>query len=374
MQWGGYSVLERGGQEWMEFALATNLANVLRELNVQLFRDWGLGQREYWGKVGHYKIGAKACDLVASDKLYRLMQENVDCIALTDDALMDDRLPMNNQARFIALADVPDLRWRSLRPTDAANHFAAIDEPRETDGSKTLLDLWHEDAATLSIDVWCEFYNDVGKPGVREQGALPFRVWQIYDEMVHSLRQKDITGFVGAAGILSHYVADACQPLHVSWLHHGEREDEARVHSLYETGLLDRNRAELIAGINRILKDQEVTVRYRGGKAAANATLQLMEYTLETLPPRDVIAAYKERSGRQRIPHMWDALGKRTIECMAEGTVYLAEMWENAWREGGGNRIAASMLGSVDKRALRRLYLNKRFLKSDWLKNMRLSD
>jgi hypothetical protein len=374
MQWGGYSVLERGGQEWMEFALATNLANVLRELNVQLFRDWGLGQREYWGKVGHYKIGAKACDLVASDKLYRLMQENVDCIALTDDALMDDRLPMNNQARFIALADVPDLRWRSLRPTDAANHFAAIDEARETDGSKTLLDLWHEDAATLSIDVWCEFYNDVGKPGVREQGALPFRVWQIYDEMVHSLRQKDITGFVGAAGILSHYVADACQPLHVSWLHHGEREDEARVHSLYETGLLDRNRAELIAGINRILKDQEVTVRYRGGKAAANATLQLMEYTLETLPPRDVIAAYKERSGRQRIPHMWDALGKRTIECMAEGTVYLAEMWENAWREGGGNRIAASMLGSVDKRALRRLYLNKRFLKSDWLKNMRLSD
>jgi hypothetical protein len=143
---------------------------------------------------------------------------------------------------------------------------------------------------------------------------------------------------------------------------------------LYETGLLDRNRAELIAGINRILKDQEVTVRYRGGKAAANATLQLMEYTLQTLPPRDVIAAYKERSGRQRIPHMWDALGKRTIECMAEGTVYLAEMWENAWREGGGNRIAASMLGSVDKRALRRLYLNKRFLKSDWLKNMRLSD
>jgi hypothetical protein len=192
--------------------------------------------------------------------------------------------------------------------------------------------------------------------------------------MVHSLRQKKITRFVGAAGILAHYVADACQPLHVSWLHHGEREDEAKVHTLYETRLLDRNRAELIAGINGILKDQEVTVRYRGGKAAANATMQLMEYTLQTLPPRDVIAAYNERSGRDRTPYMWDALGSRTIECMAEGTVYLAEMWENAWREGGGDRIAASELGPVDKGALRRLYLNKSFLKSDWLKNMSLGD
>ena len=55
---------------------------------------------------------------------------------------------------------------------------------------------------------------------------------------------------------------------------------------------------------------------------------------------------------------------------MAEGSVYLAEMWENAWQEGGGYRISRSKLAPVSKAALKRLYLNKNYLKSYWLKEM----
>lgn len=369
IQWGGHSVLEEGSQASMEFALATNLSNVLRELDVELYRDWGLGQREYWGKVGHYKIGAKACDLVASTKLYTLMQNNVDRVALPDEVITRDDLPMNNQEKFIALADVPDLRWRSLRRKDAANHFALLDKKRESDG-KSLLDLWREGIDNLNAETWVQIYKDLDVTKVQHQGALPFRVWQIYEEMVKAVRLQEVTRFVAAAGILAHYVADACQPLHVSWLHHGEHAGEARVHSVYETSLLDRYRVEMIAGINNILDGSEVIGGFRGGQEAANATMQLMEYTLQTLPPGEVIEAYNQYSGRERLPHMWEVLGDRTIDCMAEGAVYLAEMWENAWQEGGGNRISNSKLGPVSKAALKRLYLNKNFLESRWLKEM----
>lgn len=369
IQWGGQSILEESSQASMEFALATNLSNVLRELNVELYRDWGLGQREYWGKVGHYKLGAKACDLVASKKLYTLMQSNIDRIALSDQAISDNSLPMNNQEEFIALADIPDLRWRSIRPKDAANHFATLDKPSKDEG-KTLLDMWREDRDTLNVDTWVDFYDRLDIKSVKQQGALPFRVWQIYDEMVEAARKQQVTRFVAAAGILAHYVADACQPLHISWMHHGVHEGEENVHSLYETSMIDRYRIEMMAGINKILDNQEVIGSYRGGRQAANAVMQLMNYTLHVLPPSDVIEAYNKHSGRERIPYMWQVVGDRTIDCMAEGVVYLAEMWENAWQEGNGNRISGSKLGSVSKAALRNLYMNKNFLESRWLRDM----
>src|SRR5262249_36617312 len=65
MQWGGHRLVTgRGGAE-LPFALATSLSTVCRQLNVRIVRDWNVGHRETWGKVAHYKIGAKACDLVA---------------------------------------------------------------------------------------------------------------------------------------------------------------------------------------------------------------------------------------------------------------------------------------------------------------------
>jgi hypothetical protein len=49
---------------------------------------------------------------------------------------------------------------------------------------------------------------------------LPFRVWQIYQEKVKFLQAGDGTKFLCAAGIMAHYVRDACQPLHGSKQHH----------------------------------------------------------------------------------------------------------------------------------------------------------
>jgi uncharacterized protein (DUF486 family) len=57
--------MEPGGQAQMQFALATSLGTVCRVLDVEVVRDWDIGLSEYWGKVGHYKIGAKACELVS---------------------------------------------------------------------------------------------------------------------------------------------------------------------------------------------------------------------------------------------------------------------------------------------------------------------
>ena len=245
MQWGG-SVFG-GTTEEHRFALATALSSVCRSLDVEVVRDWRLGLSETWGKVGHYKIGALACELVDDPELKKLMQANKLRIGVSDESLTAGDLPKMNQERFVPLADVPDLVWRTRRKKDEANHFADMDQPGKNGWSgKTLLALWQR--GERDPGTWTSFYDALGVDEDKHRGALPFRVWQIYDEMVRFAHAGDLARFVAAAGVLAHYVGDASQPLHVSCLHHGRPgvEGEDKVHSLYETAMLDKKAPELV--------------------------------------------------------------------------------------------------------------------------------
>lgn len=153
---------------------------------------------------------------------------------------------------FVPLADVPDLAWQAgLYPRgprasnpESPNHFADMDEP-PPNGGKTLLDLCRGprgtvNAANVDPAIWLKHYQlfSTRKPRVRSEtrppkysyGLLPFRVAQIYRQMVNFVRKKDIASFVAAAGIVAHYVGDAGQPLHISYLHHGDPAESMLIH------------------------------------------------------------------------------------------------------------------------------------------------
>jgi hypothetical protein len=378
MQWGGQALLDVQGNQ-TQFALATSLSQICRELDVDVVRDWGIGLSEYWGKVGHYKVGAFACELVTSKKLRTLMLANQERIGVSDADLKAGKLPNNNQPEFVALADVADLVWRSKRGKDPANHFANMDAEGagEFDG-RTLMDLWFKQAASRNPQTWTAFYNALGAANGqpiadRHRGALPFRVAEIYAQMVQFVAAKDVTKFVCAAGLLAHYVGDACQPLHVSHLHHGRpgHPEESDVHSVYETSMLDQRRVELVDGVNTLLEQTTGAIKtFKGSVAAAHATVELMKKTMALIDPLEVIDAYNAEGGQERVPHMWNVLGNRTMKTIANGARALATIWQSAWLEGGGNSITAAKLVAVSKVSLRALYLKKTFLESNWLKDM----
>ena len=76
-------------------------------------------------------------------------------------------------------------------------------------------------AANVSVPFWQAFYTGLGHIESADRGLLPFRVWQFFDAMVDALQRKDVTRYVCAAGLVAHYVGDACQPLHGSVLADG---------------------------------------------------------------------------------------------------------------------------------------------------------
>src|SRR5262249_294742 len=122
---------------------------------------------------------------------------------------------------FVPLADVPDRIWahgETIRGgADKPNHFADMDQKDPKNANKTFLKLC-EDPAKVAPDFWLQYYANVGDT---QRGLLPFRVWQFFDDMKEAAANRDVTRFVALAGTCAHYVGDACQPLHCSFMFNG---------------------------------------------------------------------------------------------------------------------------------------------------------
>jgi hypothetical protein len=188
--------------------------------------------------------------------------------------------------------------------------------------------------------------------------------------MVRAVKAKKLDEFICAAGVLAHYVGDACQPLHVSFLHHGRpgHDDEKEVHSRYETNMLDRFAADIIGAVNQKLKAKSAKADVTGGKAAAISVIDLMRNTIQKLPPMKIITAHNASTGAERTKHMFDVLGDKTADCLADGSIRLASLWASAWKEGGGNDIGPTKLVARDRGDIKKLYNKKTFLEAFRLK------
>ncbi|MGO4378389.1 hypothetical protein AB4Z19_08960 [Pseudoduganella sp. RAF19] len=385
VQWGGHGFNSGQASPALEFALGTSLSAICKALRVEVVEDWESGQSRYWGKVGHYNIGYAACLALQSEKAQAFFEANAKAIGVTDADIVAGKLPSaSHKDKFIALADVPDLVWRSTRGKDKANHFADMDEKGQGKfAGKTLMELWNSDKKSRSPEVWTAFYSSIDpnrKP--EHRGALPFRVAQLFDVMVAAVRAKHLDEFLCAAGVLAHYLGDACQPLHVSYLHHGQPDDpgDDKVHSVYEDDMLDQAAEEVVAGVKDGVDKAKVHKMhlFDTGAEAADTSVKLMQRTVKTLPPAEVLDVYERVRGSGQAAAMWEELGSRTIKCMVDGAFTLATVWQSAWVAGGGDESGHFSLETcrkpVDTGSLKKLYDEKTFAESRWLHEMRPLD
>ena len=383
LQWGGQR-LGGGTLTRLNFALAASLTTVLRLLDVDLVEEHNTNAQPFWGKTGHYSIASLACVAVTNAKLSALMLANVDRVSFgesdlvprhIDDATKEARL--NRQ--FIPLADVPDLIWKGsgstppvqrpfVRPSENPNHFADIDEPG-IDG-RTLLEHCIEDPdANVQVQVWQDYFTSLNHSSAIERGSLPFRVWQLFDEMVDAAQAKDVARYVGAAGTLSHYIGDACQPLHVSVFNKGipdeEREAEhvpligAGVHEGYESDMVERHHEELMAGITRTLADRSISrpAYVRTGHGAAVAVVRLMARSVTRIDPETLVRTFAAAgTGVGAADKLWEHFGEGTTHNMTDGVLTLAVIWQSAWTTGKGSSVPQAAIEPVDKDVLRALY------------------
>jgi hypothetical protein len=379
------------GPSGLPFALATNLSTVCRELDLEIVRSTRYASFDYWGAVGHYTIGALACDQVADAHLRTLMHENRIRISFAPEAISTD---VNDVVvpGFVPLADVPDKVWKKVkgdqtpygrRGPENPNHYADMDFPNGA--GKTLDDITLQ-SGDLDVDVWIEYYRDVGWNKVSQRGLAPFRVWQIYKAMVGYAHAQDLARFVAAAGVLAHYVGDLAQPLHTSYLTDGdpflERDGTpvttmlglgegfgGGVHSAYEDDMLDAHVDDILTALQTALAGGTHGMGLvTGGKQAGLAALALARRSRATLTPRDLVTAYGQMvdaGNRDEAPDLlWAQFGPKTIDVLVDGCRTLAMLWESAWVEGNGAAVATNRLVRQKRIRIKGIYEDQEFLPS----------
>jgi hypothetical protein len=202
---------------------------------------------------------------------------------------------------------------------------------------------------------------------------LPFRVWQIFNAMVGFAAAGKAAEFVCAAGTLTHYVGDACQPLHISYLHDGdpertvkhkltkgdrEGETEQRafgtgVHAAYEDSMVSAFRDKVLDALKETpttTPDEMITT----GLDAAKLTIAMMRATFKALPPMSIVEAFAEFDGKpkDRAEHLWKKFGAKTLKSMQSGSHLLAVLWESAWLAGGGETRVKSTRALTEEKAM----------------------
>ena len=385
MQWGRNMLHSADRAPPQSFALATLLSRVCALLEVDPVRAWNLDQPDTWGSIGHFAIAARTQMALSNTfkKLVALMKNNALIISHDDAVILKGDFSGMGSDDFVPMADVPDFFWKPrigkqghTRPMEGPNHFADMDQ--ENPDGKTLLDLTEEDDF-IDPDKWQMFYDSVsdtlsGEPIASvHRGLLPFRVWQIFDKMVEFVGKGQADNFVCAAGVLTHYVGDACQPLHISYLHDGdpkrpvkhtftrgkkEGTSEMRpmgqgVHSAYEDAMVHDHRKQILDGLEKtpvVEKDEWVA----NGFEAAKKTIAMMRDTFKDIPPADLVQAYIDvgAGGKASSDALWKAFGTDTIKVMQGGAHLLAVLWESAWNQGKGETNVGSTKALTQEEAM----------------------
>jgi hypothetical protein len=401
MQWGGQVFMD-DTKQGSSYALATFLSTACNELDIAPLRGWNIGLPEYWGAVGHYSIANKACRVIRNQNLKQLMQANLDRITYDIADITKKNMQGLSKKEFVPLADVPDMVWKvgphkrgGMKAPEHANHFADMDRKLDPPqpGGATLLAICNGKPDNVSVPVWQHYYDAVKQQFPKEEesrGLLPFRCWQIYDQMVSFVRAGEVDKFVCAAGIISHYVGDSCQPLHISYMFNGDPDDKVMgtvrnskthekehklipratgVHSAYEDDMVDRHVDDIITGVDAILGRPAKPALVTGGHAAAVAVVNLMQQTFAAIAPKRINAEFVKTAGQKpaaRADAMWKVLGQDTIKVMADGCICLAQLWDSAWKEGGGDHTIHAF-GEISEKTLEKIYQNPDFLPSHTL-------
>ena len=82
-----------------------------------------------------------------------------------------------------------------------------------------------------------------------EKGRVPWRVAELYRELVDAFRARDSRRALEAAATLGHYVADSHVPLHAVLNYDGQLTGQPGVHGRWESALVERFERQIMARV-----------------------------------------------------------------------------------------------------------------------------
>jgi predicted AlkP superfamily pyrophosphatase or phosphodiesterase len=273
-----------------------------------------------WGFTGHKEINRRAVETLPPE-LKPLFSANRDYLS---EHAID-----------------PDL-WRTDdNPTEAPNHFLDMDAfgkappfpeiPRDEAEHKRV-------HGQLAVD----------------KGRVPWRVGDVYRQLVDAFRARDSRRALAAAATLGHYVSDSHVPLHAVLNYDGRETGQAGVHGRWEAGLVERFERQILPrlrpGTPRVQGDPALmtfdVLMESFGDAAA-----VLESDRTCAGPADLATtAPDDRYDDRYYTCFYDREGDRLVARMSRAIDTVGLLWREAWQEAGRPALPAFRFPFVRKR------------------------
>ena len=173
-----------------------------------------------------------------------------------------------------------------------------------------------------------------GDRAVEGAGLLPWRVGQVHARLARAFKDRDRQQAITMSGWLSHYVADAHQPLHTTRNHDGQETCNTGVHAAFESDMVDRRKARYRLGteLPRGFAPQRIV----------DATRFILERIAEShrgvadllMADTQAVLAVKRR-GLDYYEQMEARAGPLARRQMAAAVAAVASLWHSAWMDAG---------------------------------------
>ncbi|HEX6739405.1 MAG TPA: alkaline phosphatase family protein, partial [Vicinamibacteria bacterium] len=259
---------------------------------------------EPWGFTGHRLVNRRAAALLPPP-LRALFAGNADYLA---EHAID-----------------PDL-WRAAGDAaEGPNHFLDMD----AFGAPPFPDIPPREADHLARH---------GAQAV-EKGRVPWRVQEVYRELVEAFRARQPARILDRAAVLGHYVADAHVPLHAVVNYDGQLSGQPGLHARWESDLVDRFERQLEPALRpappRPVGDPAAFVFGALRQSFANHP-GVLESDRRCAGPVDLAdTPFDDRYDNRYYSRLYEREGGRVVARLDASIHAVASFWLQAWQEAG---------------------------------------
>ena len=271
---------------------------------------WGWG----WGEEGHRIVVEWAAE-VSSEPLRTF------CRA---------QLPF-----LLDHASDPD-DWSVIDPEEARRHY--LD-----------LELLGEDPLSNLPATYEEARARYGEETLKQAGTLPWTILDCVRDLTEAERAGDWDRSALVAAVLSHYVADACMPLHTTVNYKGQetgnlilddRTEHRHVHLRFEVGMLRPFEPEVRERVLARVRQQTDTRPAKEVSDPLALVRELLRESHSRIAPllqadKELTAKWEGRFGPDFYRDMYERTGELATEQLARAAEATASLWLYAWQAAG---------------------------------------
>lgn len=232
------------------------------------------------------------------------------------------------------LSTVPDRVWKGAKTKadEAPTHWF------QADGY--VKDLKQCDDILAFPKSYDDAVSKYGEATIVKNGTAPYRIVQMYKLAVASLRSGDMKSGVEQAGVMSHYIGDLSQPLHVSENYDGKDTGNDGIHSWFETQNIGDEmaiREEVMTRTEALIKNPSFISETTGDLADV-----INHEVIRSLLKRDEILQNDSKLGRTSANAKQVQLDLAE-DRMADGAAVLAIILDRLAQDAGLSQKATSI-------------------------------